>query len=328
MVDAVIPKYNAIRTAVPNTYDPNRRAGSGGQRYFTETKYVVPGGVTDAENESVARGGVLSALNASNPARQARTNTKGMSDAEINDYFTQMFARPELNTERKQIDQAVGGMNQHNLSPQRVSEATKVPLADIKRMMSPSYVAYGEAPAAGTGGAAGIKSILDALIEQSKLRPYGTGASTNTQTTGSTPVGGWVNLAGQTPLASTGATVSNTPTSDLSYVDFSSLFNAARGYARGGGISSIPHNGYYLGGATDGMADKIPASINGAEEAALSDGEFVIPADVVSHLGNGNSGAGAQHLYDMMDRLRKARTGTPKQGRQIDPNKFLPGGNR
>jgi hypothetical protein len=80
----------------------------------------------------------------------------------------------------------------------------------------------------------------------------------------------------------------------------------------------------YLGGITDGMADKVPANIDGRRPAALSDGEFVIPADVVSHLGNGNSSAGAKILYKMMDRIRKARTGTTKQGRQINPDKFLP----
>ena len=47
-------------------------------------------------------------------------------------------------------------------------------------------------------------------------------------------------------------------------------------------------------------------------------------ADVVGHLGNGNSEAGAQRLYEMMDKIRKARTGTSKQGKQINPNKFLP----
>lgn len=80
----------------------------------------------------------------------------------------------------------------------------------------------------------------------------------------------------------------------------------------------------YLGGITDGMADKVPASIDGRRPAALSDGEFVIPADVVSHLGNGNSSAGAKKLYEMMDRIRKARTGTTKQGREINPDKFMP----
>lgn len=90
-----------------------------------------------------------------------------------------------------------------------------------------------------------------------------------------------------------------------------------------GGLMSFAQ-GRYLNGSTDGMADKIPANIDGKQEARLSHGEFVIPADVVSHLGNGNSEAGAQELYSMMDRIRKARTGNPKQGKQIAPSKYLP----
>ena len=90
-----------------------------------------------------------------------------------------------------------------------------------------------------------------------------------------------------------------------------------------GGIASV-NQGYYLGGQTDGMADKVPARIDGNQEARLSDGEFVIPADVVSHLGNGNSDAGSQQLHGMMDSVRKARTGNPEQGKEIDPNKFMP----
>jgi hypothetical protein len=74
------------------------------------------------------------------------------------------------------------------------------------------------------------------------------------------------------------------------------------------------------------MADKIPSSIDNRQPAKLSHGEFVIPADVVSHLGNGNSDAGAKVLYKMMDRVRQARTGNKKQGRRINPAKFTPGG--
>jgi len=91
-----------------------------------------------------------------------------------------------------------------------------------------------------------------------------------------------------------------------------------------GGIAMA--KGRYLQGQTDGMADKIPSKIDGNQEAALSHGEFVIPADVVSHLGNGNSDAGAQKLYQMMDRIREARTGTKQQGKKINPDKFMPGG--
>jgi len=74
------------------------------------------------------------------------------------------------------------------------------------------------------------------------------------------------------------------------------------------------------------MADEIPSSIDGEQPAALSHGEFVIPADVVSHLGNGNSDAGAQKLYEMMAKIRKARTGTTEQGKEIDPDEFTMGG--
>lgn len=84
--------------------------------------------------------------------------------------------------------------------------------------------------------------------------------------------------------------------------------------------------GRYLQGETDGMADEIPAKIGRDQPAALSHGEFVIPADVVSHMGNGNSDAGAKKLYQMMDKIRMARTGTKKQGKEINPDKFMPGG--
>jgi hypothetical protein len=90
-----------------------------------------------------------------------------------------------------------------------------------------------------------------------------------------------------------------------------------------GGIATLK-KGKYLDGKTDGMADEVPATIEGTQEARLSDGEFVIPADVVSHLGNGNSDAGAKVLEGMMARVRKARTGNDKQGKEIDPKKFIP----
>jgi len=93
-----------------------------------------------------------------------------------------------------------------------------------------------------------------------------------------------------------------------------------------GGMASLDGmgQGYYLGGPTDGMADLVPATIDGAQPAALSDGEFVVPADVVSHLGNGNSDAGAKQLYSMMDRVRTERTGTTKQGPEINPTQMMP----
>ena len=92
------------------------------------------------------------------------------------------------------------------------------------------------------------------------------------------------------------------------------------GYAEGG----IAELGYYLGGKTDGMADKIPAKIDDKQQAKLSHGEFVVPADIVSALGSGNSSAGAKVLYDMMDRIRKHAHGTTKQIKPANLKKTLP----
>jgi hypothetical protein len=79
-----------------------------------------------------------------------------------------------------------------------------------------------------------------------------------------------------------------------------------------------------LKGPGDGMSDNIPASIGHKQPARLADGEFVVPADVVSHLGNGSTDAGAKQLYKMMDRVRAARTGHKAQGKEIKADKYLP----
>jgi hypothetical protein len=97
-------------------------------------------------------------------------------------------------------------------------------------------------------------------------------------------------------------------------------------YASGGiaSLGSYSDGGRMLKGPGDGMSDDIPARIGGKQEARLADGEFVVPADVVSHLGNGSTDAGAKQLYSMMDKVRQARTGRKSQGSQIKPNKYMP----
>jgi hypothetical protein len=101
-----------------------------------------------------------------------------------------------------------------------------------------------------------------------------------------------------------------------------------RYYAQGGvaDLGGYAAGGKLLKGPGDGMSDSIVANIAGKQPARLADGEFVVPADVVSHLGNGSTDAGAKHLYKMMDRIRQARTGNSKQGKRINPDKFLPKG--
>ena len=103
------------------------------------------------------------------------------------------------------------------------------------------------------------------------------------------------------------------------------------GYA-GGGQTEYSLGGYadggnprLLKGPGDGMSDNIPATIAGRQPARLADGEFVVPADVVSHLGNGSTDAGAKKLHGMMDKVRMSRTGKKKQAPQVKTDKFIPG---
>jgi hypothetical protein len=101
--------------------------------------------------------------------------------------------------------------------------------------------------------------------------------------------------------------------------------------AAGGGIMQASLGGYAAGGNPrllsgpgDGMSDNIPATISGRQPARLADGEFVVPADVVSHLGNGSTNAGAKKLHGMMNKVRMDRTGKKKQAPAVKAGKYLP----
>ena len=101
--------------------------------------------------------------------------------------------------------------------------------------------------------------------------------------------------------------------------------------AAGGGIMQASLGGYAAGGNPrllsgpgDGMSDNIPATIGGRQPARLADGEFVVPADVVSHLGNGSTNAGAKKLHGMMDKVRMDRTGKKKQAPAVKAGKYMP----
>jgi hypothetical protein len=97
--------------------------------------------------------------------------------------------------------------------------------------------------------------------------------------------------------------------------------------AAGGGLADLggySDGGRLLKGPGDGMSDNIPAQIGRKQPARLADGEFVVPADVVSHLGNGSTDAGAKRLYAMMDRARQARTGKKKQAPAVNTQRMMP----
>lgn len=202
-----IPDYTAVRSPVEIAYDPDRRPGSGGRRYFSDTTYAKPEEVETARTATEEQIAGLAALNASNPYKQNRPAP---------------IVFPPNNEGEQQEQRA----------------ASKV-IEDLPA----------DAPQQG-------------------------------------------------------------------------LTNFEPAYAAGG-IAQLA-KGRYLKGETDGMGDQVRANIDGMQEARLSDGEYVIPADVVSHLGNGNSDAGAKVLDRFLTRVRKERTGNGKQGKEIDPNKMLP----
>ena len=97
-------------------------------------------------------------------------------------------------------------------------------------------------------------------------------------------------------------------------------FHPAKIYADGGStdqynLGSYSDGGRLLRGPGDGVSDSIPATIGKGQPARLADGEFVVPARIVSELGNGSTDAGAKQLYAMMDRIQKARSSTVGKGK-------------
>jgi hypothetical protein len=102
------------------------------------------------------------------------------------------------------------------------------------------------------------------------------------------------------------------------------LAGGGMSYMEAGGTTGPTGAPRDVTGTGDGMSDSVPASIEGVQEARLADGEFVIPADVVADIGNGSSDAGSKKLYDMMDRIRKARHGTTEQPPEIQAERLMP----
>jgi hypothetical protein len=124
-----------------------------------------------------------------------------------------------------------------------------------------------------------------------------------------------------TPVATAAPTVTAAPTT-------TAVPAAGGGLMASGGISTLggySDGGRLLKGPGDGVSDSIPATIGGKQPARLADGEFVIPARIVSEIGNGSTEAGAKKLYAMMDRVQKARKKSVKNvAANTKADKYLP----
>ena len=106
------------------------------------------------------------------------------------------------------------------------------------------------------------------------------------------------------------------------------LMALAVGGVTDGHLGSYSDGGRLLKGPGDGVSDGIPATIGGKQPARLADGEFVIPARIVSELGNGSTDAGAKRLYAMMDRIKHARAKAKDIAADTKAYKYLPAQDR
>ena len=119
------------------------------------------------------------------------------------------------------------------------------------------------------------------------------------------------------------ANIKGLPALKAAAAPLSDIQEAAKGGVMSG-LGGYSDGGRMLKGPGDGMSDSIPGVIGRKQPARLADGEFVVPADVVSHLGNGSTDAGAKRLYAMMDNIRKARTGKKKQAPAVKADRYMP----
>ena len=200
-------------------------------------------------------------------------------------------------------------------SPQMTGYQGKIPSYTASRMQVP-----GTYDAARRPGSAGQRYFTDVN--------YG-GGDTSGQATG-LQAANLANIAQQNRAGESLPAVRAAAAAQAAAANNTPVQSAAQGGIIGLAMGGMPRMAQmaaqprYLSSSMDGMADTIPASIDGKDPAALSGGEFVVPADVVSGMGNGNSDAGAKNLYAMMDKVRQARTGMKKQPPAINPNQMLP----
>jgi hypothetical protein len=152
------------------------------------------------------------------------------------------------------------------------------------------------------GGSSASSAVIPSLTADRKQLPYGAAAGSTAR-----PGAGGVNYFSPTTYSKKAA-------------------GGGMMYG-GGGISDLggySDGGRLLKGPGDGVSDSIPATIGGKQPARLAEGEFVVPARIVSELGNGSTEAGAKKLYAMMDRVQKARRKTKNVAADTKAQKYLP----
>jgi hypothetical protein len=311
-----IPTLSAVRQQVDYS-DPNRRPGSTGRRYFTDTQYVAPAQTAATSQSQTTQADTISQQQAARDQELARRKAQSVDTRPIypgpdktgltggpampNGGWrgSDIPYRPDLNKKFEEF-----GFDLPLLSYLNKNRRD----SDIDGGINYSYD-----PTTKTFMGNSRMSPVTKTLEEMQ------GLANNEFNTTYHYADDFKPIKPQQP-------VQDAPIGEPEQAPIPTQpQQAPRVMFAQGGLMGLA-KGRYLQGSTDGMADELRTSIEGKQPAALSHGEFVVPADVVSHLGNGNSDAGAKKLYEMMARVRKARTGNPKQGKEINPDKFMPGG--
>jgi len=220
--------------------------------------------------------GSIPKYTASRTQYAAPVSTVNRGPAPSNEEILNYLKRPGLN------DAMIArSMNEYGVAPQQIADVTKTPLADVQaRYQAAMGPNAGIARRPGSGGV----TYFSPMVYTPQAAPAAPAA----------------------PVVEAPAPVQTNPIIEPGY--------AQGGMAQGGlgSLGSYSDGGRLLKGPGDGVSDSIPAMIGKNQPARLADGEFVIPARIVSEIGNGSTDAGARKLYAMMDRIQKARGKTLK----------------
>jgi len=235
------------------------------------------------------------------PMRDSQGNvTYTMSPKEINTFLTNQAKNPTMSG-KELYDWVVS----NNLTAQEIADARGVPLSEVYAQLRDFKKAADAEKKAGT-------TATDTAVVKKTSADSGGGSGS-----GGNARGGVIH-----PFFSKATGKYNFHPAQM-YAD--------GGYAVGGGLGSLgsySDGGRLLRGPGDGVSDSIPASIGQNQQPArLADGEFVVPARIVSELGNGSTEAGARKLYAMMDRVQRARgktTGKNRVAANTSADKYLP----
>jgi hypothetical protein len=343
---ALIRPYEFSREVRPGAFemgDPMYSATPGSsaeQDYFTQqytalTPYEAPG----PEYRKAAEGGLMGLAVGGPVETMSAMNAVGgnmmypQAGLQTSLYSNPMMQRPEsvnvispgegpaVGAYTGEQKFAAGGDTKEPKTEGQYSYSYDPKTLTFTQLTAPRYVESIEPQ--GYPGFGGGQAAINAAMNSSVNRPpLNTGAKVSG---GITPPVGGSGIAALAPQAKpTPADIPayQSPEERLGLTDFYAMMNRRLGemggYAAGGGVSDLggySDGGRLLKGPGDGVSDSIPAVIGERQPARLADGEFVVPARIVSEIGNGSTEAGARKLYAMMDRVQKARRKTVGKGR-------------